>query len=80
MEQERLILIFKRRLRELMEQRGVNMNQLAKSIAVDRQVIYRVYHGKGLCSLPVARALAIFFNVSLDYFAAVPFQGVKHER
>lgn len=80
MEHKRLKLTFMRRLREQMKNSDINLTKLAKAIGAEPAAIHRLYHGKGLPSLPLARSLAIHFNVSLDYFAAVPFQGVKHER
>ena len=56
------------RVRELRKERGMTQEQLAKAVEVDQVYISRIENGR-LKHVPteVARKMAIFFHISLEY-------------
>jgi putative transcriptional regulator len=53
-------------VRELRERRGMSQGELAKELDVSRQTINSIETGRYTPSLPLALALARFFNGSVE--------------
>jgi len=54
------------RVRQLREQSGLSQSDLGASLGVSRQTINSLERGRYLPSLPLAFALARFFNTSIE--------------
>lgn len=59
------------RLKELREERGLTMTELAKKINVSPNTVSRWERGKRLPNLDAIIALAKFFKVSTDYLCGL---------
>ena len=53
-------------MRQLREQSGLSQSDLGASLGVSRQTINSLERGRYLPSLPLAFALARFFNTSIE--------------
>lgn len=56
----------KNRIRELREGRGLSQGALAEELAVSRQTINSIEVGRYIPSLPLALALARFFDAPVE--------------
>ena len=54
------------RVRELREKSGLSQSDLASSLGVSRQTINSIERGRYLPSLPLAFALARFFDTAIE--------------
>lgn len=59
--------IFAERLKELREEKGLTLSQLAREIGVSHVAILRWENKTRIPTIESLKALAIFFNVSADY-------------
>lgn len=61
------MIIFSQRLRELRQEKGLSMKQLAKEINTTDAAISNWENGVNEPKICYLKAIAIFFNVSSDY-------------
>ena len=54
------------RVREQRHQRGLSQAELAAALAVSRQTVISIENGRYLPSLPLAFAIARFFDLTVD--------------
>ena len=54
------------RIREQRRQRGLSQAELAASLGVSRQTVISIESGRYMPSLPLAFAIARFFNLTVD--------------
>ena len=59
--------IFCERLKELIEEKGLSANQLAKELNTHHSSILRWESGERVPSIDNLYMLAVYFNVSADY-------------
>ena len=59
--------IFSQRLRELRQDRGLSMKQLAKAINITDAAVSNWENGINEPKISYLKALALFFNVSSDF-------------
>lgn len=55
------------RIKELMQEKGVQQQQMAEFLNVSRATIYKYQQGKAEPNIKTLIALADYFDVSLDY-------------
>ena len=60
------------RVRELREQAGLSQSDFGAQLGVSRQTINSIERGRYLPSLPLAFALARFFNTSIEEIFDAP--------
>lgn len=63
--------MFKERLKELREDSGLSMSELANKIGVSTNTISRWERGERIPNLEALVALAKFFKVSTDYLCGL---------
>ncbi len=59
--------IFAERLKELREEKGLSLSQLARDVGVSHVAISRWEKKTRIPTIESLKALAIYFNVSSDY-------------
>ena len=59
------------RLRDLREAREVSLEKVARAVGVTRQAVHQWEHNRVSISAPALRRLALYFNVSADYFLGI---------